>query len=379
LTTNLNTYIDQQRERILKTYQELHLLAEPSWREEKTSAYIKNKLLKAGLNVQSFERHYGLVAEIKGKRQDVIAFRADMDALVQEVEGVVRPNHSCGHDAHSTMVLFTALTLVENNMFPTHTIRFIFQPAEEKAGGALQMMKDNAIKHAKFLAGIHLRPSIEIPFQKAAPVIMHGSTVSIKGVIKGLPAHAARPEEANNPIEAAALLIQAIKKIHLEDAASNSIKITELHAGEASNYIPETARFTFDLRAGSNETMSRLIEEAQQIIEKVSVLTKTEINTTLLEYSPAAVKNDVAISIAENAIVSVLGPDNIVPICHSPGAEDFHFYTLKNPSIAATMIGLGCGLNPGLHHPNMTFNQEALIYGTKILTQLLVEADKRRW
>ncbi|MGM0878629.1 MAG: amidohydrolase [Bacillota bacterium] len=376
---NLNSFIDLHRERILQTYQELHHLAEPSWKEEKTSTYIQNRLLSAGLNVKSFEGHYGLIAEIQGKKQDVIAFRADMDALVQEVKGVVRPNHSCGHDAHSTMTLFTALTLAENNLSPTHTIRFIFQPAEEKAEGALQMVKEGALQNVKFLGGIHLRPSLEIPFEKASPVIMHGSTVSLKGVIKGRPSHGARPEEGNNPLEAAALLIQAIKETHIKDAAPYSIKITELHGGEASNYIPETARFTFDLRAVSNDTMTILIEEAQKTIQKVAELTKTKIQIFLEEHSPAAVINDIAIALAEKAIVSVLGEENFVPTCVSPGAEDFHFYTLNSPTLAATMIGLGCDLKPGLHHPNMTFNHDALIYGTKIVTQLLVEADHKQW
>ncbi|WP_209124108.1 amidohydrolase [Alkalihalobacillus sp. BA299] len=379
MSMELDYFIDQQKKEILQTYQELHQLAEPSWKEEKTSAYIKNKLLNAGLNVRTFDEHFGLVAEIKGMKEEVISIRADMDALVQEVDGVVRSNHSCGHDAHSTMALFTAITLREHYPLPTNTIRIIFQPAEEKAEGALQMLKDGVLQNVKFLGGIHLRPVMEIPFSKAAPVILHGSTACIKGVIKGFPAHAARPEAGNNPIEAAALLIQAIKKLRIKSDFSYSIKMTELHAGESSNSIPETARFTLDLRAASNDLMSTLIEEAQHIIQTVSKLTETEIESGVEEYSPAAVKNDEGIRLAEKAIVSVLGEENLVPSCVSPGAEDFHFYTLKNPALSATMIGLGCDLKPGLHHPNMTFNSDALLYGIKILTQLLIEADRKQW
>lgn len=371
--------IDEQQPNILKTYQELHMLAEPSWKEEKTSQYIKEKLSSAGIKVDTYEGHYGLVAEIEGNSQTIIALRADMDALVQEMDGVVRPNHSCGHDAHSTMALYTALALANSQKKLEHTVRFIFQPAEEVAAGALKMMEEGALKNVKFLGGIHVRPSMEVPFEKASPVILHGSTASIKGVIKGIQSHAARPEEGNNPLEAASLLIQAIGQIRMKDQGRYSIKITELHGGEASNSIPETARFTFDLRSESNETMDKLIEKAQHTISKIAELTETEIEVSLEEYSPAAVKNKEAIELAQNAIVAILGEENLVPVCVSPGAEDFHFYTLKNPDIAATMIGLGCGLEPGLHHPNMHFHQDALVYGTKILTKLLLEADQKDW
>ena len=85
------------------------------------------------------------MAEIPGRKADVIALRADMDALVQEVDGRVQANHSCGHDAHSTMVLFTALALAKTSEQLIHTVRFIFQPAEEKAEGALKMMEAGAL------------------------------------------------------------------------------------------------------------------------------------------------------------------------------------------------------------------------------------------
>ncbi|MBM7587175.1 amidohydrolase [Bacillus pakistanensis] len=374
---DLTKFIDGQKQLILDTYQDLHKLAEPSWEEEKTANYLKEKLLHAGFNIQTYEGHFGFIAEMKGIKKDVIAIRADMDALVQEVDGVVKPNHSCGHDAHSTMVLFTALALSKKKF--THTIRFIFQPAEEKAAGALKMMEEGALQDVKFLAGIHLRPAMEVSFGKAAPAILHGSTASIKGVIKGVPAHAARPEEGNNPLEAAAFLIQAIRQIRLNASDHFSIKITELNGGEASNSIPGTARFTLDLRAKSNETMEKLLKNAEHTIRKVAELTETMIEFNTDEYSPAAIRNLRAIELAEYAVEAVLGKENLEPACVSPGAEDFHFYTLKNPGLTATMIGLGCDLTPGLHHPNMKFNQDALMYGTKILSKMLVEADGQQW
>lgn len=375
--SNLMEFVDLHHDEIIKTYEELHQLAEASWQEEKTAHYLKRKLVQAGYDIQTYEGHFGFIAEFNRKSPQVIALRADMDALVQEVEGVVQANHSCGHDAHSTMVLFAALYLIKQPM--KHSIRFIFQPAEETAEGALKMIEEQALKDVFFLGGIHLRPAMEIPFGKASPIISHGSTTSIKGWIEGVPSHAARPEKGNNPLEAAAGMIQAIQQIRLDVADAYSVKITELHGGEAANSIPSNARFTLDLRARSNETMTHLIRETNHVLMKVGELTKTEITSAAAEFSPAAVKHDRAIDLATKAISSTLGRDNVVSECASPGAEDFHFYSLKHPSISSTMVGLGCNLLPGLHHPNMHFNKEALIDGTKILIQLLVEADQQSW
>ena len=375
----LSDFLSNQHDSIIKTYKELHALAEPSWHEEKTATYIQEKLLSASIHIKTFNGHCGFIAEIPGKSSEVIALRADMDALVQEVDGTIRPNHSCGHDAHSTMVLFSALALAQSGLTFNHTIRFIFQPAEEVAGGALQMTKDGVLDNVKFLGGIHLRPSLELPMKKVSPVILHGANTSITGVIKGTQAHAARPQEGRNPIEAAALLINVIQSIRLKVKGSFSIKMTELYSGVSSNVIPENARFNFDLRAESNELMENLIQKSLNMIEKVAVLTETTIDANVDGYVPAATMNAQAMEIAENAIISILGLDGFVSTCVSPGAEDFHYYSLKHPEVASTMIGLGCDLSPGLHHPNMTFNLEALLDGTKILTQMILNADTYEW
>lgn len=375
----LSDYIVQHREEIFKTYHLLHELAEPSWQEEKTSAFIKRKLENAGLSAKTFSDHFGIVAEIKGETNEVIALRADMDALVQEVDGKIRANHSCGHDAHSTMVLHSALALAQGNYTFKNTIRFIFQPAEEVAGGALKMIENGVLENVKFLGGIHLRPVMELPMKKAAPFIAHGSTAIIHGVIKGVQAHAARPQDGKNPIEAAAKLIHSIKTIELQEKVGFSIKMTELHAGVSSNVIPETAQFTFDLRAETNMAMEELIKTALSIINNTSVNTDTKIEANVENFLPAASRNAKAIEVASNAILSTLGQEGFEAVCVSPGAEDFHFYSLKQPGLAATMIGLGCHLTPGLHHPNMQFNQEALLDGIQILSQLLINADVQEW
>lgn len=370
-------YIDQQQDLIFKTYLDLHSIAEPSWHEEKTSRYIVDQLKKAGLNVKTFSNHFGIIAEIPGRSNKVVALRADMDALVQEVDGVIKANHSCGHDAHSTMVLNAALAIASMGIQPEHTLRFIFQPAEETGKGALQMIKDGALENVISLFGIHVRPSFEVPFMKASPVIVHGAAATIKGTIKGKPAHAARPQDGINAIEVAALLVQKLKGIDLKTEIPYSIKMTQLQTqNDVSNIIPETAEFSIDARAQTNEVMHHLNMITEIAIEKTMEQTKASITWGVEEFVPAATKNEKAMELASAAIAEVIGKENVVPTCISQGGEDFHFYTAKNPEISATMVGLGCGLSPGLHHPQMKFNLEALQYGAKILTKLMLLALK---
>ncbi|MGG3470615.1 amidohydrolase [Neobacillus pocheonensis] len=368
-------YIKKNNENILQTYHQLHTLAEPSWEEKNTSHYLAGRLKQAGFIVKTFPNHFGIIAEIPGESDQVIALRADMDALVQEVDSVVKPNHSCGHDAHSTMVLYAALSLASSGMKPKHTLRFIFQPAEEKGEGALQMIKDGALQNVSMLFGIHVRPNVEVPFMKASPVIIHGAAGTIKGTIKGLQAHASRPQDGINAIEAAALLIQKLKEIDLITKTPYSIKMTQLQTeNAATNVIPETATFSIDARAQTNETMNELKSMTKKIMEQTMEESGAAINWSMEEFVPAASVHQSAIKIVETAIIDELGKENLIPATVSQGGEDFHFYTVDNPDLAATMVGLGCDLSPGLHHPQMKFNLDALQYGANILIRTILLA-----
>lgn len=373
-------YIDQHKELLLKTFHDLHELAEPSWKEEKTSAYIANRLKEAGLMPKTFQNHFGIIVEIPGQSNQVVALRADLDALVQDVFGVVKANHSCGHDAHSTMVLHTALAIAASKWRPKHTLRFIFQPAEEKGEGALQMIKEGALDHVTYLFGVHLRPSFEIPYGKASPVIVHGSAGTIKGTIQGIQAHAARPQDGINVIEVASLLVEELKKSQLRTDVLHSIKMTQLIVNnDSSNIIPGMAEFSLDLRAQTNEVMQELQGLMKEIVEEVSAQTRAMIDWKMVELVPAATKNEMAMEITKRAIATILGEQNVVPTCIPQGGEDFHFYTAKHQELKATMVGLGCGLSPGLHHPEMKFQLDALHYGTKILTKTILLASEQTW
>lgn len=370
-------FIEQQKELIIHTYHDLHAIAEASWEEEKTSNYIKNRLIEAGFKVKSFKNHYGIIAEIEGQHKTVVALRADMDALVQEVDGVIKANHSCGHDAHSTMVLFSALAIASSGIKPKLTLRFIFQPAEEKGEGALQMIEDGALENVVTLFGIHLRPYKEVHFFKASPVIIHGSAQTIRGTIRGLQAHASRPQDGINAIEVASSIIQKLLNLQIETDVPYSIKMTQLRTeNEATNIIPETANFAIDMRAQTNDVMKNLSELSNDLFKTVMEESGAKLTWKMEEYVPAAVINDKAINFAERAIAEIIGNENVMQNCISNGGEDFHFYTNRYPNLSATMIGLGCDLSPGLHHPKMNFNLEALQYGTKILTKTVLLASE---
>lgn len=353
-------------------FQHLHANPEISWKEFLTTAYLKDFLIQEGFQVTTFDDSTGLVVTI-GSGKPCVGLRTDMDALWQEVDGQFQANHSCGHDAHMTMALGTLLLLKKLGIPKEGTFKVLFQPAEEKGTGALSYIDKGLVDDIDYLYGVHLRPIQEIRNGFAAPAILHGAAKLISGKIHGIEAHGARPHLGVNAIEVGAQLVQAIQAIYLDPMMSYSAKLTKFQAGgESANIIPGNAEFSIDARAQSNSAMNELITKVEHAISSVATLNNITIDFQIETEIAAAEVDDSAVELMKRAIIDTIGPNYYIPPIVTPGGEDFHFYTLKRPHIKATMLGLGCDLTPGLHHPNMTFNHESIITGIEILARTII-------
>ncbi|WBX82102.1 amidohydrolase [Virgibacillus salarius] len=222
------------------TFNYLHQHAEISWEEVETTKYIANILKENGCNVNTFVDHTGVVGEYGNFKDNlpIVAVRADIDALWQEVDGSFQANHSCGHDAHMAMVLGLLWKLQQSpELHKQIAIRFIFQPAEEKGAGALKMVEKGAVDNVEYLFGIHLRPQQECKMRNATPVIVHGATKMYSAEIRGHDAHGARPHLNINAIEVGAQIVNLLSKIHLDPRVPHSVKMTNFQAGGKSSNI----------------------------------------------------------------------------------------------------------------------------------------------
>jgi len=359
-------------QQVLQWFEHFHQNPEISWKEFKTTEKIAQILASNEVSYRLFDGIPGLVAEI-GSGEEVIAMRADIDALWQEVNGEMRANHSCGHDANITMALGALLNLKELQL--KKRIRFIFQPAEESGGGAIETMKQNVLENVNYLFGVHLRPIEELPLGKITPAIHHGAAVFLKGKIRGIDAHGARPHQGRNAIDVLVAIHQFINSIHIDPFEACSVKMTRMQAdGGSINIIPGNAEFSMDIRAQKNEVLKQLIEKVEHGIKMISTMYNIEISLEWYDRTPGAVVHPDAAKIAELSIIEALGVDALAPEIHTPGSDDFHYYTVMNPNLKAAMIGVGADLAPGLHHPLMTFNKQALFDGIKVITTTLKNA-----
>jgi amidohydrolase len=351
----------------------LHQNPELSWEEVNTTQYLAEQLQQEGYRVTTYDDCTGVVGEI-GEGELTVGLRADLDALWQEVDGKWQANHSCGHDAHMTIVLGVVKLLNQLGYQPPGKIKVIFQPAEEKGTGALKLVEKGVADDLDLLYGVHLRPIQELSSGYASPAIYHGAAQTILGKIRGLAAHAARPHLGVNVIEVGAGLVSELSKIHIDPQVPATVKMTRFTAGgKSGNIIPDTAEFTLDVRAQTNEAMDQLQARIEKVVQGLGLIYDAEIELQRETRIAAAVVDEEAKALLAHAIQTAIGEEKCAPAVVTSGGDDFHFYTLQKPGLKATMLGLGCDLQPGLHHPKMAFNQQDLFVGIKILATAIIE------
>jgi amidohydrolase len=363
--------MNEMEARIQAIYDALHAMPEVGFAEHRTSAWLAEKVKAAGFMVTTGVGGTGIVAALKGQEPGpTVALRADMDALAYTLNGEDVCIHSCGHDAHCSMVLTAAQELAKTGI-RRGTLKIFFQPAEEKLFGALKMIEAGALDDVDVVIGIHLRPLQEAKTGQATPALYHGSSYIMEAVIKGRTAHGARPHLGINAIDAAAAAVNAVNAIRLNPVVPWTCKVTKLHAGGATlNVIPERAEMALDLRTQQNAAMETLLDKAEKAIKAGAATVGATAETTVKGGVPGAEYHPEIIALAREAIRAVLGEQGLLDPIVTPGGEDFHNFVKAKPKLKAGYVGLGCNLSPGLHDPTMKFDRSALIHGTNILLHM---------
>lgn len=358
-----------------ETFKYLHSVPEIGFEEFKTSKFLAQELKKFGYQVTENIAGTGIVGILDSGKDGVnLAFRADMDALMYEIDGEIEYRHTCGHDANSSMVLTMAKEMAEIGINSGKLI-IIFQPAEEFGTGARAMIDtgffDNMIDE---IVGIHIRPIQDTGLGKASHATYHSSVFLLDCNIKGVNAHGSRPHLGINALEAGVLAINAVNIVRANPLVPHSVKATQINTGLGSkNVIPAEVNLTFDIRCKDNDEMKTFFENIKKAIKMSveSIGATVEFNDGIP--TPAGVYNDEVKEYTKQAIVDVLGEENFIGDLQNTGGEDFHFFALRL-GCKASYIGLGAEASPGLHHQDMTFNHDALDDGVNILKTL---AQKR--
>ncbi|MEZ5599013.1 MAG: M20 aminoacylase family protein [Pseudomonadales bacterium] len=362
----------------------IHAHPELGFQERRTADFVADQLESFGIQVHRNIGTTGVVGVLRqGNETHTIGLRADMDALpIHEANTFAHKStvdgcmHACGHDGHTTMLLAAARHLASTRNF-SGQVNFIFQPAEEGVGGARAMI--DAGLFDKFpcdqLFAMHNAP--------AMPLGMFGATAGTATAagaffdidIDGVGGHGAFPDLAVDPVVIAAELVTALQSVvsrSVPPTQAAVLSVTRLHAGDAYNVIPDSARLGGTVRTFSMEVMQLIERRVGALADGIArahgaaarVDFRTIFHPVVNDADAARVAGDVCASLVGETAVR----RNLPPMT---GSEDFSFMLEKVPGCYLLVGNRDDAHVAPVHHPAYDFNDRALAYGASFFAAVV--------
>ena len=373
--------------KIIDIRRNLHSNPELSFQEFETSKYIKSILADWGIPFQEHIANTGIVVVLKGKNPEksCTALRADFDALPiqeeNEVEYCSKNNgvmHACGHDAHAASLLGTLKILHTLKSDLEGSIKFIFQPAEERLpGGAKQMISEGVLENPKVdnMLGQHVFPDLEVGKVGFKAGMYMASTDELHITILGKGGHAALPEETKNPIIVASTMLTTLYDyFDNENDGPSVFSIGFIEGNGSTNVVPDKVKMMGTLRAMDEDWRANAHQKMQEIAEDFVKRYNVEIDFEIRKGYPF-LENDIPLT--EKAIETAkqyLGEENVALLPIRMTAEDFAYFTKKVPSC---FYRLGTtnkqkGIVHGLHTSKFDIDEISLEIGMGLMAFLAI-------
>ncbi|AKU23546.1 M20 family metallopeptidase [Massilia sp. MB5] len=377
---------------------DLHAHPELCYEEQRTSDVVAAKLGEWGIPVVRGLGQTGLVGIIKnGSSERAIGLRADMDALpMQELNTFPHASrhpgkmHACGHDGHMAMLLGAAHHLASHRNFDG-TVYLVFQPAEEGGAGARRMIEDGLFERFPMEAiyGMHNWPGAAAGTLSVREGPMMASSNEFHVTVKGKGAHAAQPHKGIDPIMIAVQIAQAWQTIVSRSKSpldTAVLSITQIHAGSATNVIPDEARMVGTVRTFTTPVLDMIEQRMRLLAENIAAGFDAEVDFVFKRNYPPLVNHAKETAFAVEVMQAVVGPDKVdADVEPTMGAEDFAFFLQKKPG-CYIFIGNGDGehrdgghgLGPCvLHNGSYDFNDGLLPIGASFWVHLAETALPR--
>jgi amidohydrolase len=367
----------------------LHQNPELSFEEVQPSAFVQERLRDLNIPFTSGIGGYGVVANLQGHSPGpVVALRADMDALpIQEANEVPYASkvpgvmHACGHDVHTASLLGVAALLRSRTQEFSGTVRFLFQPAEEKLpGGASLMIRDGALANPtpQAIYGQHVMPLLPAGTVGFRSGRYMASADEIRLTIRGKGGHAAMPHLNTDAVLIASHIVVALQQVvsrRANPTLPSVLSFGHIIGEGAYNVLPNDVRLRGTFRT-MDETWR---DQAHALIREIASGTASAMgaicDVEIDRGYPMLFNHPEPTALARSTAEAYLGPQQVVDLDLWMAAEDFAFYAQQIP---ATFYRLGTrneakGWVSSVHTSTFDVDESALPLGAGLMAAIALE------
>jgi amidohydrolase len=380
----------EQSQSLIELRRDFHRHPEVAHQEHRTASIVAERLRQLGLeHVRTGVGQTGVVGLLRGDRPGrTVMLRADIDALPlteadrgQSYRSVEQGcHHACGHDGHTAILLTVADVLAARKRELAGNVLCVFQPAEERVGGAAGMLADGALDpRPDACFGLHLWNEIEVGQVdvRAGPIYASADAFVIQLTSSG--GHAAMPHQVPDPVLASAQLIVALQTLVSREAPPLEpavLTIGSIHGGTAPNIIPARVELQGTLRVFDPHLRERLLHRMADLIQGLATTFRVKSELRMTDACPACINDAAMADLVAGVARRIVGPQNTLGDTRTMGADDMSLFLNAVPG-CYFFVGSANherGLDSPHHSPTFDFDERALDIGVQMLTSVALEA-----
>ncbi len=361
-------------DRMVAVRRAVHRHPELAFQEAHTAQLIIEELELLGIPYRYEGVGSGVVAQLTAAPQSpVVALRAEMDALpgientglpyASEIEGAM---HGCGHDSHIAMVLGAARLLAQSP--PPITVRFVFQPAEEKGGGSRTVIAAGGLDGVSAIFGGHVTHHYQVGEMMVADGVITAQSDRFSIRIRGRGGHGARPHEATDAVVVAGALITAVQTLvsrEIDPVHPSVVTIGRVEAGTAHNVIADRAVLEGSIRTTRPDVRAHIHDGVRRMARALGDLHNAALEVEIVGGYPPVVNTTREARLALRAAREVVGAQHLMKLEHpSMGSEDFSYYLEHTPGCYVRFGARGADAEyVPLHSPSFAVDERVLPVG----------------
>lgn len=393
MNTILDQKIDSLVQEILPAMRNIrriiHANPELSGEEFETNSLIRKELAKIGaMKVLPPFIQTDTVALLYGKKGGEnkynVTLRADIDALPMQEESCVEyaskipgKMHGCGHDGHTACVLGAAFVLSKLTEEFNGSVRFVFQPGEERGALARFLVGKGALENPSpdAVYALHAHSTVPVGTVKTmAGTLMSGITC-FKITLEGMSSIRSEPEKAVDAVIATANLVTQMNTLIANKVSPLDSAIIDFAKLEAFNPAGDAAGkgvLTGHIRYLKNSTGETLRNGISSIVKGLEVSMGVKGICEFEEEYRTSTNAESCVELLKRITIEKYG-EKMFQYMPQPsmGSEDFCYFLEKAPG---AFFNLGGGEDKAYcHNPKFDFNDDSLVYGITLMVHLALE------
>lgn len=361
---------------------DLHRHPELAFAEHRTAGIVASHLASLGLEVQTGVGRTGVVGVLEGAWDGpTVMLRFDMDALpIPEETGLPFASqtpgcmHACGHDGHTAIGMGVAALLAQRQDRLAGRVKFVFQPAEEIANGALAMIDDGVLADPEpdVAFGLHLWSPIPVgqAVVKEGPLWASSDRFDVQIVGRG--SHGAMPHMGVDAVAVAAYAITQLQTVvsrSCDPLQPAVLTVGTVQAGSAFNVLAEHVLMSGTLRTFDVQARARIVERMHAVLSGVCAAHGATYELHFSDHAPPVVNHADPTARLRVVASAVLGDQAVADGPMMMVAEDMAEFLRRVPGSFFLLGAMPAGVDwaEPHHSPRFDIDEAALPLGAAIL------------